>query len=199
MTRLEGEFSRRLPEAHLEVNYLRPEKVYQAVVDDRADLGLVSYPESTRDVVALPWRQEPMVLACSPAHPLAGRASVSPEELAEAQFIAFDDDLPISREISRFLRDHGARVHVVMHFDNIQSMKEALQLGNAVSLLPAPMLTLEVADGRLKALPLAEPLYRPLGIIHRRRRTFQRAARVFLDLIRDPRRLDPGRGLHRRI
>lgn len=186
MARLEKDFSRRLPAASLEVSYLRPEKVYQAVVDDRADLGLVSYPEPTRDVVALPWREEPMVIACAPGHPLAGAVSLRAEDLARVEFIGFDEDLPISRDVERFLREQGVRVRVVLRFDNIQSMKEALRLGHAVSLLPAPILREDVAEGRLRAIPLEKPLFRPLGIIHRRRRTFSRAAQVFLDLLREP-------------
>jgi DNA-binding transcriptional LysR family regulator len=184
MTRLEEEFHKRLPAAQLEVNYLRPEKVYQAVADDRVDLGLVSYPEATRDVVALPWRNEEMVVACGPGHALSGRTSLTPGDLENIDFIAFDEDLPISRDIERFLREHGVKVHVVMRFDNIQSMKEALRLGPAVSILPAPMLESDIVEGRLKAVPLSTPLYRPLGIIHRRRRSFPRAAQVFLDLLR---------------
>jgi len=186
MSRLEEEFHRRLPSAQLEVNYLRPEKVYQAVADDRADLGLVSYPEATRDVVALPWRNEEMVVACGPGHALSGRENLTPHDLDNIDFIAFDEDLPISRDIERFLREHGVKVHVVMRFDNIQSMKEALRMGPAVSILPAPMLQSDVSEGRLKTIPLSAPLFRPLGIIHRRRRTFQRAAQVFIDLLCHP-------------
>ncbi len=186
MSRLEEEFYKRLPAAQLLVNYLRPEKVYQAVVDERADLGLVSYPEPTREVVALPWREEPMVVACAIDHPLASSESIRPEDLEDVDFIGFDDDLPVSRDVERFLRERGVRVHVVMRFDNIQSMKEALRLGHAVSILPAPMLKAEVAEGRLCAIPLDASLFRPLGIIHRRRRTFPRATQVFLDLLRDP-------------
>jgi DNA-binding transcriptional LysR family regulator len=186
MTRLEAEFYRRLPAAHLEVNYLRPEKVYQAVAEERVDLGLVSYPEATRDVAATPWREEPMVVACNPQHALAGRASVRPEDLQDTEFIGFDEDLPISRDIDRFLREHGVRVKVLMQFDNIQSMKEALRLEQAVSILPLPMLRDEIAEGRLCALSLEGGLRRPLGIIHRRKKAFPRAAQVFLDLLRDP-------------
>jgi LysR family transcriptional regulator, transcriptional activator of the cysJI operon len=186
MSKLEEEFHRRLPAAQLEVAYLRPEKVYQAVADDRVDLGLVSYPEATRDVVALPWRNEEMVVACGAGHRLSGRSSLTPGELDGIEFIAFDEDLPISRDIERFLREHGVKVHVVMRFDNIQSMKEALRMGSAVSILPAPMLESDVAEGRLKTISLSAPLFRPLGIIHRRRRSFQRAAQVFLDLLRHP-------------
>jgi len=184
MSKLEEEFHKRLPTAQLEVNYLRPEKVYQAVADDRVDLGLVSYPEATRDVVVLPWRNEEMVVACGAGHVLSGRTSLTPGDLENIDFIAFDEDLPISRDIERFLREHGVKVHVVMRFDNIQSMKEALRMGPAVSILPAPMLQSDVDEGRLTAVPLSTPLYRPLGIIHRRRRSFARAAQVFLDLLR---------------
>jgi DNA-binding transcriptional LysR family regulator len=186
MSRLEEEFHRRLPGAQLEVNYLRPEKVYQMVLDERVDIGLVSYPETTREVIALPWREEPMVVACGPTHELATRERLRPEDLSELEFTGFDEDLPISRDIERFLREQGVKVHIVMRFDNIQSMKEALRLGNTVSILPAPMLRDEVAEGRLCAIPLGVPLFRPLGIIHRRKRAFPRATQVFLDLLREP-------------
>jgi DNA-binding transcriptional LysR family regulator len=186
MSRLEEVFYSRLPLAQLEVNYLRPEKVYQAVAEDRADIGLVSYPESTREVVALPWREELMVVACAPHHPMAALRLVRAADLESVEFIGFDEDLPISRDIERYLRERGVKVHVVMHFDNIQSMKEALRLGHAVGILPEPILQEEMREGRLKAIPLEEPLYRPLGIIHRRRRAFPRAARVLLDLLREP-------------
>ena len=186
MSRLEEEFYKRLPAAQLEVNYLRPEKVYQAVLDERVDLGLVSYPEPTREVVALPWREEPMVVACSLSHPLTGATRLRPEDLEDMEFIGFDEDLPISRDVERFLRERNVRVRVVMRFDNIQSMKEALRLGHAVSILPAPMLRDDVAEGRLRVIPLDASLFRPLGIIHRRRRAFPRAAQVFMDLLRDP-------------
>jgi DNA-binding transcriptional LysR family regulator len=127
-----------------------------------------------------------MVVACGPTHELATRERLRPEDLSELEFTGFDEDLPISRDIERFLREQGVKVHIVMRFDNIQSMKEALRLGNTVSILPAPMLRDEVAEGRLCAIPLGVPLFRPLGIIHRRKRAFPRATQVFLDLLREP-------------
>lgn len=184
MSRLEDEFRRRMPGVRIEVSYLRPEKVYQAVAEDRVDLGLVSYPASTRDVAALPWKEEPMVVACNPGHRLAGRNRISVTELAGEAFIGFDEDLPISREIEKFLREHGVRVQVPLRFDNIQSMKEALRLEPAVSILPLPMLEEDVAEGRLVAVPLAEPLTRPLGVLQRRKKVLTRAARVFLEVLK---------------
>ncbi len=87
LSRLEKEFLRRYPQARIEVEYLRPEKVYEAVVTDRADIGLLSYPEATKEVTVLPWRQEQMAMAASPYHPLAKNSEVRPQDLDGVDFI----------------------------------------------------------------------------------------------------------------
>ena len=186
MSHLEEEFARRAARVRLEVSYLRPEKIYEAVADDRADLGLVSYPEATREIAVVPWREEEMVLVTVPGHPLAHRTVVRPQDLAGLDFVAFDEDLPIRRGVDRYLRSHDVEVNVVMHFDNLQTIKEALVLGSGVSIIPERIIQAELADGRLAAVPLEEPkLYRPLGIIHRRKKRLHRAAQLFLDLLED--------------
>ena len=186
MSRLEEEFARGLPGAELHVEYLRPEKVYEAILSDRADLGLVSYPEPSREIKVVPWREEAMVVAAAPSNPLAQRESLKLSDLKGLDFVAFDDDLPISREVKRFLREHGVEVRTVMHFDNIQTMKEAVALGTGVSILPVPILRTDIEQGRLAAIRLEAPgLVRPLGIIHRRRKKFNRAAQSFLQLLKE--------------
>jgi DNA-binding transcriptional LysR family regulator len=185
MARLERELSNRMPEAELLVEYLRPEKVYDAVVTDQADLGLVSYPESNREIAAIPWRDERMMVATAPCHPLSLKKRLAVSDLAQQDFVAFDDDLRVGREVKRYLRETGAQVNVVMHFDNIQTMKEAVVLGASISILPVRVLRDDIEQGRLVAVPIEHcTLVRPLGIIHRRRKTFNRATQCFLELLR---------------
>ena len=192
MSQLQTEFLRRYPQARLDVEYLRPEKVYEAVVADRADLGLLSYPESNKEVTVLPWREEEMVVASSPYHELAQRAELRPEDLESVDFIGFDEDLPIRRDIDRFLREHHVRVNVRLHFDNLQMIKEAVAHGEGVSIMPARVMREEIAQGRLVPIPIAKlELFRPVGIVHRRKKRFHRAAQAFLDLLREP----PGVGV----
>ena len=186
MVELEAEFSRRQPSANLEVEYLRPEKVYHAVLDDEADLGLVSYPEPSREITVIPWRQEEMVLAASPDHELAAKPRIKPKELNGMDFVGFDDELPIRREVDRFLREHGVEVNQMLHFDNLQMIKEAVAHRVGVSIMPARVLLDEMQQGRLVAIPIQAPeLYRPLGIIHRRGKKFGRVTQAFLDLLRE--------------
>jgi len=184
MSRLRAEFSGRYPLAQLEVEYMHPERIYDAVRDGTADLGLVSYPQSSREIEAILWRREEMQLAVWPSHPLASRSEVSPADLDGIAFIAFDEDLSIRRELDRFLRAQGVAVNVVMHFDNIQTIKEAVAVGSGVSILPARTMQAEIGQGRLLAIRLNAPqLSRPVGIIRRRRKRFHRAAEAFMGLL----------------
>lgn len=183
MTQLEDEFKRRYPEAELAVEYFRPERVYELVTAERFDLGLVSYAYSTREVTAVHWRDEEMAVAVAPGHALAARAEVNVSELAGAQFITFDEGLPIRREIDRYLRRHRVGVDVTHHFDNLPSILSVVADGFGVSIVPARVLKGEVDSGRLVAVPLRPELIRPLGIIHSKRKIFTPAVRGFLELL----------------
>ena len=184
MSRAQEEFEARYPAAQLQVEYMRPDKIYEAVRGDAADLGLVSYPAPSREIAAILWRREEMQLAALPAHPLAARDLVRPADLNGQNFIGFDEDLPIRRELDRFLRAHGIEVQVVMHFDNIQMVKEAVALGSGVSILPARTMRAEIEQGRLVAVPLDAPdLARPVGIVHLRKKKLNRAAQAFLEML----------------
>ncbi len=185
MVEIEKEFARRQPEAKLEVEYLRPERIYEAVLAGEVDLGLISYPEARRDITVIPWRREEMVLAVAPTHPLARRGdAIAPEELNGADFISFDDDLPIRRHMDRFLKEHGVEVNIALHFDNIQMIKEAVTHRVGVSIMPVRTMRDDIQQGRLAAVRIADAtLFRPLGIIHRKKKRFHRVAQAFLDLL----------------
>lgn len=186
MAELEAEFSKRQPQAQLEVEYLRPERVYAAVLADEADLGLVSYPEPSREITVIPWRHEEMVVAAAPDHPLTALPRIFAHDLNGLEFIGFDEDLPIRREVNRFLKEHGVEVMETLHFDNLQMIKEAVAHTAGVSIVPARILRDEVAQGRLVAIPIAAAdLYRPLGIIHRKKKRFHPVGQAFLDLLRE--------------
>ena len=184
ITRLREEFERRYPAAALHVDYLRPVRIYEALLADHADLGLVSYPEGSKDLSVIPWRKEEMVVCASPFHVLAQSAILLPSDLEGNDYIGFDPDLSIRRELDRFFREQGVTLQIRMQFDNIQMVKEAVALGNGVSVLPARTFQSEIEQGRLLAIPLLAPqLFRPVGIVHRKRRRFNRAVQSFLELL----------------
>ncbi len=184
MSEIEGKFACAFPQAHLDVSYLRPERVWAAVENDQADLGIVSYAESSRDVVALPWRDEEMVVAAAPDHPLAKLETVSAKDLSGATFVGFDDDLPIQSQIERYFRDHRVSVETTLRFDNLVMIKQAVAHGAGISIMPKRVMREDLAANRLVALQFNPPeLFRPVRIIHRRRKSLNQVASGLLELL----------------
>ena len=102
------------PKANVRVQYQHPHRVYELVETDQVDLGLVSYPRSTRAIKATLWREEPMVLVCSPQHPLAQKERVSLADL---------------HELFGLLRARGLRVAVATADDHDPAVATLAGLG----------------------------------------------------------------------
>ncbi len=126
-----------------------------------------------------------MVLVCAPTHRFAKQGRVSLAEVAGEPIIGFDSNLTIRREIDRALYEHRSDLRVVMEFDNIETIKRAIEIDAGVALLPAPTVVREVETGTLAAVPLStDKLVRPLGIIHRRGKDLGVTVRRFVELLR---------------
>jgi DNA-binding transcriptional LysR family regulator len=157
----------------------------EAVLNDEADLGILSYPPVRRALTVVPLRAEPMVLVCHPGHRLARRRTVAAGDLEGERFVAFDRDLAIRKAIDRVLKQANVRIQVVMEFDNIETIKQAIGIGAGISVLPRPTVAKEVGIRTLVAVPLAIPgLTRPIAIIHRRGRRLAPVVARFVELLR---------------
>jgi DNA-binding transcriptional LysR family regulator len=177
----------REPDVQIEIEYLHPDRVYEKVLEGTSDFGLVSFPQASRKLLALPWREEEMVLCAAPGHPLARRPSIRVAELAGQRYVAFDKDLAIRRKVDRFLRERGVPVEIVLEFDNVENIKQAIEISAGVALLPLPALQREIRSGTLAVVPLSDARFvRPLGIIHRRNPRPGQAAQSFIELLRQP-------------
>src|SRR5438093_1461154 len=130
------QFASLYPAARVQLECLHPHKVVEAVINGDADLGIMSYPPSDRSLTVVPLRVEPMAVVCHPNHRFARRRLVMPADLNGERFIAFDRALPIRKAIDRALRQHGARANIVMEFDNIETIKQAIIIAAGVSILP---------------------------------------------------------------
>jgi DNA-binding transcriptional LysR family regulator len=178
------QFTTKYPHAKIRLAYLHPHEVVEAVINDEADLGILSFPSPHRSLTIVPWHDEPMVFVCHRGHPLAKRKMVSYRDLEGEQFAAFDRSLSIRKAIDKALRQHGVNVNIAMEFDNIETIKHAITIGSGVSILPEPSVVREVESGILAAIPSDMPeLVRPIGIIHRRQKLLTPTAQTLLEFL----------------
>jgi DNA-binding transcriptional LysR family regulator len=175
------------PHAKVLLECLHPHKVVEAVLNDEADLGVLSYPTNTRAIEILPLRSEPMVLVAHPSHRLARRRSLRGADLNGDKFVAFDHDLAIRKAIDRALKGQGIKVEIVMEFDNVETIKQAIGINAGLSILPRPTVLKELGMRTMVALPLAFPgLVRPIAIIRRRGRRMTPAVARFVEQLQKP-------------
>jgi DNA-binding transcriptional LysR family regulator len=178
-------FSAEHPRAQVRLEYLHPHRVCEVVENGDADLGIVSYAKDTESLTAIPWRSEPMVVVCHPQHRLARESSISLKGIAGESFVAFEHGLAIREAIDRALARAHAEVIVALEFDNIETMKRAIEIDAGVSILPEPSVRREIALGSLAKVAITgDALVRPLGIVHRRDRAVSELATQFIGLLK---------------
>ena len=118
---------------------------------DQADLGLVSYPQSTRTIEAIPWREEPMVLVCAPEHRLASCDAIRHWRSCRREVVGFDTDLTIRREIDRVLAAQASKCAWRWSSTISKRSSGRWRSTRASALLPEPTVVREVAAGALVA------------------------------------------------
>ncbi|MCL5044557.1 MAG: LysR family transcriptional regulator [Deltaproteobacteria bacterium] len=178
------EFLRRYPSVNVHLEYQRANKVYDELVEGKIDLGIVAYPAKRSQIVALPFRSDQLVLAVPPEDALAKRTKIGVRELAGQRFIGFERDMVTRKAVDRILRQHGVTPHYTMEFDNIETIKRAVEIGQGVAIVPRPTIEREIERGSLKALDFAEgPFTRSLATICKRGRELAPAAAKFVELL----------------
>ncbi|HEV3471030.1 MAG TPA: LysR family transcriptional regulator [Pyrinomonadaceae bacterium] len=178
------EFMASYPQAKIDLEYSRTTRIVRDVLSGAAELGVVAFPEKRRGLEVVTLDGDRLVLICSPAHPLARRKKVSAADLQGQDFVLFERDIPTRRATDRVLRAHGVTVHRVAEFDNIETIKRAVEVGLGVAVVPRPSVLDEQRSGQLAVVPLAEPEWkRSVGVIYRSDRVLGTAARKFIELL----------------
>lgn len=179
------EFLRKRPTVNVSVEYRRASHVYEEVIGNVADIGLVAYPQSDQRLETVPLRNDLLVIICHPKHPLAGRQKLSLKALHGMKFIGFEPDIPTRRAIDHILRDRAITVNHVMEFDNIETVKRAVEIDAGVSIVPRNTVAQECAKKTITQLRIEDAdFYRPLAAIYKRGKVLSPAMREFIDLLR---------------
>lgn len=179
------EFMSLYPQAKIDLEYSRTTRVVRDVLGGAVELGVVAFPEKKRGLEVVPLRDDRLVLICPPAHPFARRKKLRAEDLRDKDFVHFERDIPTRRAIDRILRAHGVSVRRVAEFDNIETIKRAVEVGLGLAIVPRLSVLDEQRSGQLAVIPLAEPEWtRTVGVIYRSDRALGSAAQKFIELLK---------------
>jgi DNA-binding transcriptional LysR family regulator len=173
------------PNINVHIEFLSAEKIYEQVLSGEIDVGLVAVPTRDKRLDVYDFVKEPMVLACSPKHPFAHEQSVDIQRLQFERFVAFERGVPTRMWIDSLLSEFNLVIHPAIEFDNIETIKRAVEINSGVSILPETTISQEVDRGALCGVPfMNETFCRPTGIIVRKGKMLGQAGRYFIDLMR---------------
>ena len=179
-------FLKAYPTVNVHVEYRRANQVYEDVLGNVVDLGLVAYPTRDSKLEICPLRKEPLVLICHPHHPLAKHKSLRLKAISGQKFISFEPDIPTRKALDRILKEHSVQVQHVMEFDNIETVKRAVEIDAGIAIVPQGTVAQEVAKQALVQVTLEDgEYYRPLAALYKRNKVLSPAMKQFLAVLKD--------------
>ncbi|MEO0795774.1 MAG: LysR family transcriptional regulator [Verrucomicrobiota bacterium] len=178
------EFLQEFPDVNVRVEYRRANLVYEDILHNAVDFGLVAYPSKMRQLEVIPFQEDQLVVIVSPGHPLAGKKTIDLKELEEHKFIGFDQDIPTRKATDQIFRELKLDIDPVMEFDNIETVKRAVEINAGTAIVPSTTVIEEVKKGLLASLQIrGKKISRPLAIVHRKGRVLTPAMKKFVKLL----------------
>ena len=177
-------FLAKFPEVNIRVEYRRANMVYEDILTNSIDLGLIAYPQKHKQLEVLPFHDDVLVLVVSPEHPFAVRKSVDIQDVAGQKFIGFEPDIPTRKATDAIFKEENIEAEPVMEFDNVETVKRAVEINAGIAILPQTTVVREEAQGLLKIIKFKNKTYkRPLALIHRKGRVLTPAIKKLIDLL----------------
>ena len=179
-------FRRDFPKIEINVRYEHIDRVYELVLDDTVNLGLVAYPRRLPELTIDRFRLERLMLICHPQHPLTTRRAVTVRELKDQKFVAWTEirSSCIFTGLPQNLRQKLEPMH---EFNEVEMVKRAVEMDEGIAILPEAFVREEVACGRLAAVPVEDGGYtEPLAVIYRENRGLSPAMEQFIQALKQP-------------
>jgi len=167
------------PSVNVRIEYRRSNLVYEDILHNSVDFGLVAFPVKQRQIEVLPFRNDHLVLITHPQHPR--RPEVDIRDLAGQKVIGFDPDIPTRKAVDAIFREHNLEIEPVMEFDNIETVKRAVEIDHGVAIVPQATVAQEQKQGTLAVMRFrGKDFTRPLAILHRKGRVLTPAMKKFI-------------------
>ena len=173
------------PGIHVRVHRVFSREVPREVLNHHLDIGVISYLPEERELEAMEFYRDSLVLVVWPGHRLAKRREVSVKELGEETFIAHIVDSPYRQRVVQMFARHRTPLHMDVEMPTIESIKRCVEMKKGVAIVPHMCVEREIARGDLRELRIRQMrIVRRLYLVYRRDRALTAAAQGLVDIVR---------------
>jgi DNA-binding transcriptional LysR family regulator len=181
-------FTALAPNVGLTLRTATSSQISELVRAGEATLGVRYFEDRSADLQCHRMPPEMLVVACAPAHPLAGRSVAGLADLAGENWLAFprrDASGEVAAETiaAQFLVRHVGEIRWTA-VDSLTAQKRLVEAGFGVCLMPTSSLSEERAAGTLSTIDVDDlEAFNPVFAIQRRGAYLSGAARTLLALL----------------
>jgi DNA-binding transcriptional LysR family regulator len=156
-----AEFMARHPQVNVDLQEKPSREIVQALRDELADIGVVTDAVDSSRLESFVFREDRLVLALPPKHPLvkhAGRsATVAFADVLEEDFIGLGSESALQRYLGEQATQLGARLRYRVSVRTFDAICRMVALGNGVAVLPESAVTNSRDAAKVKVLRLSDP------------------------------------------
>lgn len=180
----EKQFLKDYPAVRVLVQYRHANQVYEDIICNVAHLGMVAYPVKKSQIEIIPFKWDKLVTICASTHPFASLSKINLQDIQGQKFIAFEKGIPTREALELIFNEYDVTTQIVMEFDNIETVKRAVEIDAGISIVPRITVKREVECGTLRALEFAHQTFeRPIGILYKKGKKFSPAVQKFVDCL----------------
>ncbi|MEV5960587.1 LysR family transcriptional regulator [Kribbella sp. NPDC051952] len=183
-----AEFSLAHPRVDISVRQLSASEMVGLVIDGGLDCALVALlDQRPTGLEVVPLLAEPLVLACSATHPLAGERAVRLDQLIGERFVEAPPEWAIRAQVDRAFADAGLQRRIACVVNEWSMALDLVAAGAGIALVPEGLdFTLHPrSSDALQLVPLAGiRLERRVDLVLPSGHAATPAARRFADLVK---------------
>lgn len=142
------------PQAHVELDVGSTPEVIAKVLNYEVDIGMVEAELQHRDLELIPWREDTLVVFCSPEHPLAQKHILSDEDIKQARWILREAESGARITFDRALTGLIPELNIYLEFKHNEAIKQAVEAGLGIGCLSEIVLQHKFKTGELVPLQL---------------------------------------------
>jgi DNA-binding transcriptional LysR family regulator len=172
------------PHLDLKVTVGSAERSITMLRSGAGDLGMLTLPVETSDLVAVPVLEEELFLITYLTHPLAKKKTITPADLDKQPFVLFETGSITRRLVEEFFARERLKPQIIMETENVEIIKAMVRNGLGISIIPWQAVAADVRSKQLFCSRIAgHALIRQTGWLYpkmsRLPRTVSEVIRVF--------------------
>jgi DNA-binding transcriptional LysR family regulator len=173
------------PGIHIRVHRVFSRDVPREVLNHHLDIGVISYLPEERELAAVEFHRDSLVLVVWPGHRLAKRREVDISELGQSTFVAHIVESPYRQRVIQMFARHRVPLHMDVELPTIESIKRCVEMKRGVAIVPRMCVEREIARGDLRELRIRQMrITRKLYLVYRQDRPLKAAAQELVEMVR---------------